>query len=214
MRIRKAFILVDGQNDFVQPLGALSIPNAREAIPNILKLYESGRFDFKLATRDWHPSDHISFAATHGAVPFSVKELNYGPQVMWTTHCVAGTHGAQLIPEFNELSFDAIFNKGTDANRECYSVFNYCDNEKTKFNRMIKSLLYVNGRELSEIVVCGYAGDFCVEATALGAKDLMPKVTFIDDAVAYVDVTNRNATHIKLKNAGVSIMTTDEWLNS
>ena len=97
--MKKALIIVDVQNDFCEG-GALAVPGASEIIPYINLLMEENEYDQVVLTQDWHPDNHISFAANHsGKQPFETIELDYGPQVLWPKHCVQGTHDAEFHPD-------------------------------------------------------------------------------------------------------------------
>src|SRR5580765_5596936 len=117
----KALILVDIQNDFL-PGGALAVPNGDAVIPIANKLLAS--FPLAVATQDWHPANHGSFAANHPARKiYEQIELNGLPQTLWPPHCVQGTHGAELAPALERDRIGKIFSKGTDAGIDSYSGF-------------------------------------------------------------------------------------------
>lgn len=93
-RTDDVLLVIDVQNDFM-PGGALAVAHGDEVVPAINRL--AARFDHVVLTQDWHPRDHVSFAANHpGRAPFSTLALPYGEQVLWPVHCVQGTHGAAL----------------------------------------------------------------------------------------------------------------------
>lgn len=137
-----ALIIVDFQNDFT-PGGALAVPAGDEIAERIVELLDSGRFDLVVATRDWHPSDHGSFAEQGGP---------------WPVHCVAGSSGAQLHVSLPAQRVDLIVDKGQDRATEGYSAF-----EGTDLRRRLVD------RGIDELTVCGLATDYCVKNTALDA---------------------------------------------
>ena len=117
----KALIIVDIQNDFL-PGGALAVKNGDAVIPVINKL--QSQFDLVVATQDWHPADHKSFASMHpGKKNFDEIILDGLPQVLWPDHCVQETHGAEFSPLLDTKKIEAIFRKGMDKNIDSYSGF-------------------------------------------------------------------------------------------
>jgi nicotinamidase/pyrazinamidase len=139
-----ALVIVDFQNDFT-PGGALAVPHGDEIAGRVSELLDSGRFDLVVATRDWHPADHGSFAD------------NGGP---WPPHCVAGTPGAQLHDALDRARVDVVVDKGQDPATEGYSGFQDTTLEET-----------LRGRDIDRITVVGLATDYCVRQTALDALD-------------------------------------------
>jgi nicotinamidase/pyrazinamidase len=140
----EALIVVDVQNDFT-PGGALAVPEGDEVIGRINELMGSGRYDLVLATRDWHPPDHGSFA-THD------------PPGPWPAHCVQGTPGAELHPDLDRGHIDAIVDKGQDPATEGYSGF-----DATGLADVLRA------RGVDAVTVVGLATDYCVKNTALDA---------------------------------------------
>jgi nicotinamidase/pyrazinamidase len=119
--MKSALILVDLQNDFL-PGGALAVPHGDEVIPLADELQR--RFDLVVATKDWHPSDHGSFAANHpGKKPGDRIILDGIEQILWPTHCVQNTNGASLRPLFDTSRIAHVFHKGTERNIDSYSTF-------------------------------------------------------------------------------------------
>src|SRR5437763_11392325 len=117
----RALILVDLQYDFL-PGGALAVARANETIPIANRLLP--HFSTIVATQDWHPRDHGSFAANHpGKEPGDVIELNGLPQVLWPVHCVQETPGAAFVPSLDVSRVVQVFRKGTDPAIDSYSGF-------------------------------------------------------------------------------------------
>jgi len=138
----RELIIVDFQNDFT-PGGALPVPDGDQISERINRLAASGEFELVVATRDWHPPDHGSFAARGGP---------------WPQHCVAGSDGAQLHSSLDQTRVDLIVDKGRDRDTEGYSGF-----EGTGLERLLRK------REIDEVTICGLATDYCVKNTAIDA---------------------------------------------
>ncbi|MRI63185.1 bifunctional nicotinamidase/pyrazinamidase [Ornithobacterium rhinotracheale] len=151
----KALLIVDVQNDFM-PYGALPVAKGDEVVPYINQIVES--YDLVVATQDWHPADHKSFAAEHdGKKPFDVIDLNGIQQVLWPTHCVQATEGAEFHSELNIKPIEVIFRKGMNPEVDSYSAF--FDNDK-KYATQLSGFLKAKG--VKEIDVVGLAADYCV----------------------------------------------------
>jgi nicotinamidase/pyrazinamidase len=179
----KALIIVDIQNDFL-PGGALAVQNGDAVIPVINKL--QSQFDLVVATQDWHPADHKSFASMHpGKKIFDEIKLNGLPQVLWPDHCVQETKGAEFSSMLDTKKIEAIFRKGMDNNIDSYSGF--FDNGKKKATGMGA---YLKGRGITSIYVCGLAADYCVNFTALDGLELGFDSTIITDATLPINEGN------------------------
>jgi nicotinamidase/pyrazinamidase len=157
----KALILVDLQYDFC-PGGALAVARGDETIRVANKV--ARHFDLVVATQDWHPADHGSFAANHaGTEPYQVIDLNGLPQVLWPTHCVQGTHGATFHADLT-AKIDKVFQKGTDPTVDSYSGF--WDNGRRKATGLAP---WLREQGVRSVYVLGLATDYCVKFTALDA---------------------------------------------
>lgn len=179
----KALIVVDIQNDFL-PGGALAVQNGDAVIPVINKL--QSHFGLVVATQDWHPADHKSFASVHpGKKVFEEISLDGLPQVLWPDHCVQGTGGAEFSSTLDTKKIEAIFRKGMDKNIDSYSGF--FDNGKKKATGMGD---YLKGRGVSSIYVCGLAADYCVYFTALDGLEMGFQTTIIRDATRAINEEN------------------------
>ncbi len=177
----KALILVDLQNDFC-PGGALPVPEGDRVIPLVNRLV--ARFDLVVATQDWHPGDHGSFAAGHpGKKPGDVIELHGLAQILWPVHCVRGTAGAEFHPGLDRSRIARVFQKGTDPRIDSYSGF--FDNGRRKATGLED---YLREQGASEVYVCGLATDYCVESTALDAASLGFHAHLIEDACRGVEL--------------------------
>ncbi|GAA4805412.1 bifunctional nicotinamidase/pyrazinamidase [Olivibacter ginsenosidimutans] len=176
----KALIIVDIQNDFL-PGGALPVSNGDEIIATINQLQQ--RYPLVVATQDWHPANHQSFASQHpGRNPFEKTTLNGLQQVLWPDHCIQGSLGAAFAPALDETKIEAIFRKGMDPQLDSYSGF--FDNDKKKATGMAA---YLKGRGVSTVDVCGLAADYCVYYTANDALNLGLQSTILDYATRAID---------------------------
>lgn len=171
----RALILVDIQNDFL-PGGALAVPEGDKIIPVANQLQAA--FPLVVATQDWHPASHGSFAANHpGRRLFEQINLNGLPQTLWPVHCVQGTAGAELAPGLQRERIAKIFPKGTDAGIDSYSgLFDNGHRKSTGLGEWLKA------EGMTEVFVCGLATDYCVKFTALDAAQSGFRTHFIEDA--------------------------------
>lgn len=176
----KCLIIVDMQYDFL-PGGALPVPGGHDLIPVINGL--QANYELVVATQDWHPADHKSFATQHpGKKPFDVIEWKGNAQTLWPDHCVQGTAGAELHRDIDQHRSEAIFRKGMDPEIDSYSGF--YDNGHLRSTGMGD---YLKGRGINEVHVCGLAADFCVYFTALDALELGLKAAIIEQATLPID---------------------------
>ena len=175
-----ALIIVDVQNDFL-PGGALAVNEGDTIIPVINKL--QNKFDLVVATQDWHPENHKSFASSHeGKKVFEEIDLDGSPQVLWPNHCVQATPGAAFYSALDQKNIEAIFRKGMEKEIDSYSGF--FDNGKKKATGMGD---YLKGHGVSSIFVCGLAADYCVYFTALDGLELGFQSTIITDATRAIN---------------------------
>lgn len=171
----RALLLIDIQNDFL-PGGALAVPGGDEIIPVVNKLQE--QFDLVVATQDWHPPQHKSFASNHsGKNAFEVVDLNGMEQVLWPDHCVQGTAGAELSEDLQHNRIEAIFRKGTDPAVDSYSGL--YDNGRLKSTGLAD---YLRGKGITTLYICGLAADYCVYFSAKDALTEGFDVFYVEDA--------------------------------
>ena len=158
-------IIVDLQNDFL-PGGALAVPHGDEVIPLANKL--QGRFELVLATQDWHPPNHGSFATNHpGKKPGDRIMLDGIEQILWPVHCVQNMHGADFAPSFDTSRIAHVFHKGIDPLIDSYSTFfDNAHRRKTGLGEYLKE------RSINDIYLLGLALDYCVKYSALDARHL------------------------------------------
>lgn len=203
----KALIIVDIQNDFI-PGGALAVKEGDQVVPIINELQQ--KFDFIVATQDWHPADHGSFAANHSNKKIGeFIDLNGLQQILWPVHCVQETTGAEFHPDLKTEKWKAVFKKGTNPKVDSYSGF--FDN-----NRMGDTGLsaFLNENGIEEVFVCGLATDYCVKFTVLDAISEGFKTTLIADATRAVNLQeNDDLKAIKEMSAsGAKVVLADEIL--
>jgi len=159
----KALVLVDLQNDFC-PGGALAVPGGDEVIEVANRMQK--HFDLIVATQDWHPADHGSFAANHeGKEPGQFIELDGLEQILWPVHCVQDTPGAELVAGLETERISKIFPKGTDPKVDSYSGF--YDNDHRKSTGLSE---FLRERQILDVYVLGLATDYCVKFTAIDAR--------------------------------------------
>ncbi|UOQ76699.1 bifunctional nicotinamidase/pyrazinamidase [Hymenobacter sp. 5516J-16] len=171
----QALLLIDIQNDFL-PGGSLAVAGGHEILPVVNQL--QNQYELVVATQDWHPADHQSFASQHpGRHPFEHIDLHGLPQTLWPDHCVQGTAGAEFSPGLNQHRIEAIFRKGTNPEIDSYSGF--FDNGHRKSTGLAD---YLRGRGVREVHVCGLAADYCVNFSALDALQEGFAVTFLEAA--------------------------------
>lgn len=176
-----ALIVVDVQYDFL-PGGALAVPSGDHIIAPINRLARF--FERIIATQDWHPSGHISFASSHaGKQPFETVDLRYGTQVLWPEHCVQGTHGAALSAALQLPRTELIIRKGYHPGIDSYSAFMEAD--RTTPTGLAG---YLRERGITHCYLCGLATDFCVAWTALDARKAGFAVSVIEDACQGIDL--------------------------
>jgi len=179
----QALIIVDVQNDFL-PGGTLAVQHGDEIIETINRI--QANYDLVVATQDWHPKKHRSFASQHpGSIVFETIDLNGLSQVLWPDHCVQETAGARFATALNTSKIEAIFRKGMDPEIDSYSGF--FDNGKRRATGMAD---YLKGRGITEVAVCGLAADYCVYYTASDALDLGFSATILDYATKAIDTVN------------------------
>jgi nicotinamidase/pyrazinamidase len=195
-----ALILVDIQNDFV-PGGVLAVPEGDRIVPIVNRLQD--RFELIVATQDWHPADHGSFAANHiGKNPGDVIELNGLPQILWPVHCVQGSKGAEFAPGLHRERWDRVFVKGADAGVDSYSGF--FDNGHRQATGLGD---YLREKGVTDVYVAGLATDYCVKFTALDALELGFRTHLIEDACRGVNLHPGDVQKAieEMKTAGVQI---------
>jgi nicotinamidase/pyrazinamidase len=175
-----ALLVIDVQNDFC-PGGNLAVESGDEVVPVINRLMPA--FSRVVATQDWHPPNHVSFASIHiGRKPLDLFDAEGIEQVLWPDHCVQGTRGAELHPRLEAGRIGLVLRKGMRPGLDSYSAFFENDRRTDTGLRH-----YLKGMKLRDLYVCGLATDYCVLASALDARRLGFRVTLVLDACRGVD---------------------------
>jgi nicotinamidase/pyrazinamidase len=174
-----ALLLIDIQNDFL-PGGSLAVPEGDEIIEIVNEIQE--KFDLVVATQDWHPVNHKSFAINHDKQLFDVIELAGMQQVLWPAHCVQNSYGAELSEKLLMGKVESIFRKGTNPEIDSYSGF--FDNGHLKSTALAD---YLKGRQVDTVYLAGLAGDYCVYYSAKDALLQGFKTFIIEDATRPID---------------------------
>ena len=201
----KTLILIDVQNDFM-PGGSLPVPHGNEIVPVINKLIP--RFDLVVATQDWHPQTHKSFASNHkGKNLFEKIDLNGLEQTLWPDHCVQNTVGAEFHPKLDPERIEAIFRKGMDPEIDSYSGF--YDNGHKKTTGLAG---YLREKGAKEVYFCGLAADICVYFTLMDALKDGFSATLIEDASRPLDIEGFQKLKETIKEKGANIVTSEELL--
>ena len=176
-----ALLIVDAQYGFM-PGGGLPVASGDAIVPVINRI--APRFANVVLTQDWHPRDHVSFAANHpGRQPFETITLPYGEQVLWPVHCVQGTRDAALHDELRVDHAQLIVRKGFRRDVDSYSAFMEADRRTTT-----GLAAWLHARGITRLWLCGLATDFCVAWSALDARAAGFEATVIDDACRAIDL--------------------------
>ena len=195
----RALLLIDIQNDFL-PGGRLAVADGDAIIPLVNDL--QARFDLVVATQDWHPLGHQSFASSHaGRAPFEQIDLHGLPQVLWPDHCTQASAGAELAASLRTERVEAIFRKGTSAEIDSYSAF--FDNGHRKSTGLAN---YLRGRGVTVVYVAGLAGDYCVYYSALDALAAGFETHVIVDAIRAISADGFRAAQADLQAKGAHLV--------
>lgn len=197
----RALVLVDLQYDFM-PGGSLAVARGDETVPVAQTLMP--KFDIVIATQDWHPRGHASFAVNHpGKQVGEMIDLEGLPQVLWPAHCVQGTRGAELHESIDKKRITAVFRKGIDPTIDSYSGF--FDNGHRKATGLGDWLV---DRKIKKLFVLGLATDYCVKFTVLDARQLGFEVVLVEDGCRGVNLAaddDRRAIDA-MREAGASVI--------
>lgn len=202
----RALILVDIQNDFL-PGGALAVNEGDAVVPVANALVE--RYELVVATQDWHPANHRSFAVNNpGHQVGEVIDLDGLSQILWPAHCVQGSAGASFASALAVAQIDAVFQKGTDIAIDSYSGF--FDNGQRKATGLDA---FLRGKGVDEVHLLGLATDYCVKFTALDARKLGLKTSLVLDGCRGVELSpgDVDAALAELRAAGVRVCSSNEF---
>jgi nicotinamidase/pyrazinamidase len=200
--LRDALVVVDLQRDFL-PGGALAVSGGDSIVEPIARL--APRFGIVVATQDWHPQGHVSFASSHpGAAPYTTTALPQGPQELWPDHCVQGSRGAALHPDLPDAAVTLVLRKGTRRAVDSYSAFR--ENVDPEGERPATGLAgWLRDRGVKRLFVCGLARDFCVRASAVDGAAEGFDVFVLDDMTRAVFPERRAEIDALFEKAGVRL---------
>jgi nicotinamidase/pyrazinamidase len=177
---KRALVVTDVQNDFC-PGGNLPVPGGDEIVPVINRLMP--HFEVVVASQDWHPVGHISFASTHpDKQPFDTIELTGGEQILWPDHCVPGTTGAEFHPDLDVKPIVLVVRKGWHKDVDSYSTF-FENDHRTSTGLEY----YLKGLGIHTVYLTGLAQDFCVYYSATDALRLGFQTYMVEDATRGLD---------------------------
>lgn len=198
--MKTALIIVDLQNDFF-PGGALQVQKGLEVLPVINQLLKLP-FDLIVATKDWHPPRHGSFASTHGRSVGEVIDLDGIPQILWPDHCVQGTKGAEFHEGWDSRKVQKVFFKGTETNIDSYSTF--FDNGNRKSTGLAD---YLKEQGIDHVFLAGLATDYCVKYSVLDAARLGFKTHVVPEGCRGVNLhlADADIAFEEMKKAGAEI---------
>lgn len=200
---KDALLVVDLQHDFL-PGGSLAVPDGDAIISPIAEL--AAAFETVVATQDWHPPGHVSFASSHtGRRPFETLMLEHGPQELWPDHCVKGSHGAALHRGLPDHLLTMVLRKGTRREVDSYSAFR--ENPGPDGARPTTGLgAWLNSRGIRRVYVVGLARDFCVRASALDAAREGFDTMVVEELTRAVFPERREQVDAEFHKAGVRLL--------
>lgn len=201
MKNKTALILVDLQNDFCKG-GSLAVPDGDAVIPIANQI--QGYFDYVIVTKDWHPKNHMSFAANHpGKKVGEVIDVHGIQQVLWPNHCVQHTKGSELHPELKLNKIDHLIHKGIQPEIDSYSAF--FDNEHLRSTGLSD---FLKQKQVQTLYIMGLATDYCVKYSCLDAAQLGFTVNIILEGCRGVELQAGDVARAiqTMKNAGVTAL--------
>jgi len=195
----KALIIIDMQNDFI-PGGSLAVPDGDKIVPIINKLQQ--KFELVIATQDWHPQDHSSFAENQpGKKEFETVILHGMEQKLWPVHCVQNSYGAEFHPKIHSEKIEAIFRKGTNKEIDSYSGF--YDNAHLKSTGLSG---YLKDKGVNTLYFCGLAADYCVYYSIIDALKEGFKAVLLEDATRAISNEDFEIAKREIAHAGGKII--------
>lgn len=207
-RVMSALLIIDVQNDFCEG-GSLAVSGGKSLVKPINSLIESKNWDLVVASQDWHPPSHVSFASGHqDKDPFTQQDIE-APDgsgtsfqtTLWPKHCVQGTYGAAFVDGLNVNAFDAVVQKGQHESAEFYSAFR----DVFKLNES-ELLDILKSHKIKRVEIVGLAYDFCVMHTALDAAQAgFETVVNTEYTKGISEESMREATEA-LRSAGVTLI--------
>lgn len=213
----KILLLVDIQRDFC-PGGALAVSEGDQVVPVANRLMHADIFKYVIASKDWHPAKHSSFASAHpGSNVYDEVQLDVAGQKilqrLWPDHCVAGSEGAEFHKDLDQSKMDLVIIKGSSPELDSYSAF--YDNLHLKQTELHNALLQIcdlEGLRFTdlELFICGLATDYCVAATARDAIELGLKTSLVLDACRAVNVNPGDDLKVLRELAELGVRITSE----
>jgi len=203
---QSALILIDLQNDFCSK-GSLEVPDADAIIPLANRL--SGCFDLVVATKDWHPKDHLCFASNHpGKKVNEIITIGDIKQILWPDHCIQETKGSEFHPDLNTAPINKIFYKGSNKNIDSYSAF--FDNAHLSETGLAS---YLHEQGIKDVHMMGLATDYCVKYSCLDAVRLGFNTYVIKDACRGVNLKEEDSAKAfeEMSREGVKIVNISEY---
>lgn len=202
----RALILVDVQNDF-SPNGALPVPEGDQIVPVINQLMS--HFEHVIATKDWHPDGHASFASVQNKQAGEIIDLQGISQMMWPDHCIQYSYGAEFIDGLNTDAITHTILKGTNPDIDSYSGF--FDNQRLQSTGLSD---YLQEQGIDEVYVVGLATDYCVKFTALDAASLGLRTRVIKDACRGVNIEPQDSelAFKAMQDAGCEVISSAVFL--
>jgi nicotinamidase/pyrazinamidase len=199
----KALLIIDIQNDFLTG-GSLAVPESDRIIPVVNQLQD--HFELVVATQDWHPANHKSFASNHaGKKTFEVIELNGMNQTLWPDHCVQGSSGAAFPEELNTNRVEAIFRKGTNPDIDSYSGF--YDNDHLKSTGLAD---YLRGKKVQQVYITGLCGDICVFFTAMDSLAEGFETFIVEEGTCPLNAADFKRTNEEFSSKGGKLISAGE----
>ena len=196
----KALVVIDMQNDFVEPTGSLSVGGATKIIPIVNNI--RNKFENVLFSYDWHPKDHVSFVDNHpGHKVYGVVDAGPVKQVLFAAHCVQNTHGSELHKDIIKKDSDMSVYKGMKSDIDSYSCFfDVIKSNPTNADKQLRD------KGIKTLYFCGVATDYCVKSSVIDALELGYEVYVIEDAIAAVDPTATPAAIQEMTSKGAKLI--------
>ncbi|MCJ1469576.1 NAD(+) salvage pathway protein [Pseudocyphellaria aurata] len=215
-----ALLVIDMQEDFCPPNGSLAVEGGRAVAPAINVLL-SLPYALKIATRDSHPNDHVSFDTSHpppNNKPFESSVTITNPVnpteskeiPIWPAHCIQSTKGAEIIPEIATSKFDVIVTKGLDKTVEMFSAFADVFGNKAEAAASLDLAAFLKDHAIHRVHIVGIAGDFCVKHSALDASRDGFEVFVIDEGVRSVHANGWEAARSEFQSAGIQVVSIED----
>jgi nicotinamidase/pyrazinamidase len=196
-------LVADPQYDFM-PGGALAVAGGHEVVPVVNRLLREC-FSHAVATQDWHPPDHTSFASQHpGRQAFETIRLYYGDQTLWPDHCLQGSRGAEFHDDFDQARIELIIRKGYHRGVDSYSAFR--ENDRRTRTGLAG---YLRERGFRRVFVCGLARGYCTDYSAEDAVEAGFETVLIEDACRGITPEATEAGTARLLARGVRFTRSD-----